>query len=414
MTDPTGRSFLSYRRSCLDDADLLVAAQRDHGIPTWRDVDDLPGAPTEEEIRRVLADPQTASAILWLTEDVEDSPMIRRTEGRLILERALRQDGFFVVPVAARGLAYAKAGELLGPPYSAEDLSGWNLCSFPPGPIGPREAAQIAEKILRGRLQALHRLPADEPIRLALSTRERAPFRPSQIALSLDWSGRFAGREARPGVWEDHLLPALRRVAVEIAAQTHARAVEAEGLATLPAVAALGCAFLLTRGIALSWKQRMAADGTTQLWNLRAAREASGFAGRTTPGNVRAGDLAVLVSVAETVDGAFQRSLPDLPPFRAVCRVTKEGKPPHSILSPGQAADVARTAIENIKEARRGYPEIERIHLFLAVPAGIAMMIGQLLNTLGAVQTYELVGSTTTGHYRPAALLDAEATWQAR
>src|SRR4051794_7695500 len=122
MTDPTGRSFLSYRRSCSADADLLIAAQRDHGIPTWRDVDDLPGVPTEDEIRRVLGDPQTASAILWLTEDVEDSAMIRRTEGRLILDRARNGSGFFVVPVAARGLEYAKAGELLGPPYTTEDL----------------------------------------------------------------------------------------------------------------------------------------------------------------------------------------------------------------------------------------------------------------------------------------------------
>ncbi|HEY2740165.1 MAG TPA: SAVED domain-containing protein [Thermoanaerobaculia bacterium] len=411
MTDPTGRSFLSYRRSCLDDADLLIAAQREHGIPTWRDVDDLPGTPTEEEIRRVLADEQTASAVLWLTGDVESSPMIRRTEGRLILDRARRSDGFFVVPVAARGLGYAKAGELLGPPYTAEDLSGWNLCSFPPGPIGPREAAQIAEKVLRGRLQALHRsLPKDDPIRLQLYTRERAPFRPGKIALSLDWSGRFEGREARPGAWENHILPALRRVAVEIAAQAHARAVEAEGLAALPAVAALGCAFLLTRGIALSWKQHMAADGTTQLWNLRAVREASGFEGRTTPANIRATDLAVLLSVTESVDGAFQRSMADLPPFRAVCRVSKAGKLPHSILSPGQAVDVARTVIESIKEARRDHPEIQRVHLLMAGPAGIALMIGQLLNTLGAVQTYELVGGTAGGHYRPAALLDADKT----
>jgi hypothetical protein len=412
MTDPTGRSFLSYRRSCLADADLLIAAQRDHGIPTWRDVDDLPGVPTEDEIRRVLADPQTAGAILWLTEDVEDSAMIRRTEGRMILERVRRGDGFFVVPVAARGLSYAKAGELLGPPYTTEDLSLWNLTSFPSGSIGPREAAQVAEKVLRCRLQALQRnLPSAEPIRLALYTRERPPFRPGNLALSLDWSGRFDGREAKPRAWEEHLLPALRRVALEIVAHAGEREVEAEGLAVLPAAVALGCAFLLTRGAPLSWRQRMADDGTFQIWNLRSARQASGFQGQTTAANVKANDLAVLVSVTEDVDPAFQRSRADLPPFRAVCRVAKTGMLPHSVVSAGQAVDVARTVIESIKEARREYPEIDRIHLLMAVPAGIAMMVGQLINTLGAIQTYELVGPRTTGQYRPATLLDADEAW---
>jgi hypothetical protein len=38
MTDPTGRSFLSYRRARKDEAALLIAAHHDHGIPTWQDI----------------------------------------------------------------------------------------------------------------------------------------------------------------------------------------------------------------------------------------------------------------------------------------------------------------------------------------------------------------------------------------
>ena len=64
MTNPVGKSFLSYKRVRSDEAELLIAAQHDLGIPTWRDVDNLDEAPTEEEIRRVLQDPATANAIL--------------------------------------------------------------------------------------------------------------------------------------------------------------------------------------------------------------------------------------------------------------------------------------------------------------------------------------------------------------
>lgn len=41
MTDPTGRSFLSYRRTRLNEARLLIEAQHDVGIPTWQDLTDL-------------------------------------------------------------------------------------------------------------------------------------------------------------------------------------------------------------------------------------------------------------------------------------------------------------------------------------------------------------------------------------
>ena len=49
MTDPTGRSFLSYRRVRKDEAALLIAAQHDHGIPTWQDIENLGTVPTEDE-----------------------------------------------------------------------------------------------------------------------------------------------------------------------------------------------------------------------------------------------------------------------------------------------------------------------------------------------------------------------------
>jgi hypothetical protein len=42
------------------------------------------------------------------------------------------------------------------------------------------------------------------------------------------------------------------------------------------------------------------------------------------------------------------------------------------------------------------------VHLFLAVPAGVAFMLGQLLNTWGSVQTYEHTAGNAQP-YQPAA-----------
>ena len=122
MTDPTGRSFISYRRSRIAEAALLITAQRARGIPTWQDVTNLGAVPTEAAIRAVLVDPTTADALLWLTPEVESSTVIREVEVPLIAKRVARQDGFFAVTAAAGGLDYDSAALAAGNP----DVAYWN------------------------------------------------------------------------------------------------------------------------------------------------------------------------------------------------------------------------------------------------------------------------------------------------
>src|SRR5439155_18861109 len=69
MTDATGRSFLSYRRTRANEAALLISAQHDHGIPTWQDQKDLAETPIADELHRILNDRFTANAVLWMTPD---------------------------------------------------------------------------------------------------------------------------------------------------------------------------------------------------------------------------------------------------------------------------------------------------------------------------------------------------------
>jgi hypothetical protein len=404
MTDPTGCSFLSYRRSCADDFALLVAAHHDVGIPTWRDQDNLEEGPTEERIREVLRDPRTANAVLWLTPDVADSDFIQKIEIPLAVERAQRKDGFFLVPVAARGLRPEDAGSVIDPRFTAEDLTFWNVRNAGDGPIDHRVAAEIAARVLKRRLEKIHAsLPDGEPLRLDFYTKEGAPPRPG-VALRFDWSARFAGREAKPGAWDDLLLPALRTVAREVAVGAPDRPLEAGGLASLPAMTALGFAFTLPRRVPLAWRQRFP-DGSEQRWSAAGPQEPSGFSAQTTGRDYQASDLAVLVSVTDEVEPAFAASLRTLPPFRAIVKVAREGTPPHWLTTPGEAAHVAFVVEQAIREARRTYPGLERTHLFLSGPAGLAMMVGQRSNTLGPLQTYEHVDADTVGVYRSAARL---------
>ena len=247
MTDPTGRSFLSYRRSHKEEAALIIAAQHDRGIPTWQDIADLEVKPLGPELRRMLEDKEMANAILWITPDFADSKFIQRIETPVIFDRAKQGDDFFVIPVLAGGMDYDKAKDAVDPVYSYEDLSLWNVRSVSSNPIEHADAAKVANCVLHQRIKTIHKhLEKDQPLRLELNTRKRLAWESGKVLL-LDWKDRFDDRLAKPGAWEQFLLPALEDVAQAIEQKAPGRAIEASGLAALPAAVAFGVCLRATR-----------------------------------------------------------------------------------------------------------------------------------------------------------------------
>jgi hypothetical protein len=409
VTDATGRSFLSYRRSRSTEATHLIAAQHDVGIPTWQDQRDLNEVPTGDELRRILEDRLTANALLWITPDVETSNVIRKIEVPGILRRVRAEDGFFLIPVCAGGISYQKAGEVVDQQLSIDNLSDWNLRKVAGDPIGYEDAAQIARYLLSRRLQAVQRqFDSALPLRITLHTRARPAFRPG-TALMLDWSERFSGRETDAATWEQILLPALREVTSALRLHGGARPVVASGLPSIPAATALGIAFLAQGGQSIAWSQ-YTPGRPEQLWTIDAAREPAGFTSKTAERDVSGKDLAVLVSVAEDVEPAFsQTTNGSLPAFRAITRIFHPGQKRFDIASPGMAADIAATVVQAVRSARDTYRPMGTVHLFMAVPVGLAMLIGQGLNTFGDVQTYEHIPVDGVGCYRPAARVTPSA-----
>ena len=408
MTDATGLSFVSYRRSRIEECTRLVAALRERGIPTWRDVDDLNTEPTETELRRVLGDDSVASAILWISPETAESSIIRKVEAPIAFDRHGRQDGFFIVPVAAGGLGYEAAAEAIRTGTSIVDVGRWNIVKLDSDPAGQADVAEVANRVLRQRLQAIDAAsPAGAPFRISLNTRQRVGHSPG-TALTLDWSHRFGGiqrREAEKADWQERLLPSLRNVVEATQRFIPHRRLLADGLCCLPAATALGYHLMATAGIDVAWEQRMP-DGTFQHWSLGAGPEESGFSASTVDGNVDAADLAVLVSVNNDVSQAVAASSGETGPFRAYVHIKMNDNGVGAVLgTPGQATDVARKTIAAARKTRTEYQISGRIHLFAAVPAGLAMLVGQLLNTLGPVQTYEHIPSDATGIYKKAGLL---------
>jgi hypothetical protein len=405
MTDPNGYSFLSYRRSRAEEAQKLIYAQREHGIPTWQDVSNLQFGLTETEIRKVLNDPATANGILFITPEVKDSPVIRNIEAPLILERHLNGDGFFAVPIAGGNLSFAQIEAMLGPAAKAF-ISTWNIHRPACDPIDEAAAAMIAKAVLDQRLSAIHKaLPTDAPFKIEVST--RAPLnRRSESALAIDLQHLFNGRLAAPGAWQDIILPAFDRV-VRALQVNGPRSVIISGLIALPAAVALGASLLSLAGVQVAWQQKQDSFGApSETWSLGIGRTPSGFAPVVTPCAPNGKDIALLVSVAADVSQEFRLIAEQMSlPLRAFVNIRPAVEPAGRIqLGPGEASDVAHLAVDTLRKARSDFrlPPDATAHLFLAVPAGLAFMLGQLLNTFGNIQTYEHVPGDTRP-YHPAA-----------
>jgi hypothetical protein len=404
MTDPTGLSFLSYRRTRPDDARTLIALQHDLGIPTWQDLTDLGQGHTDAQLREVLTDPKIANAVAYLTPDVKDSPTITRTELPGILKRTEADDGFFLLPVAAGGLKYDKIAETVGTYSGTHDVGQWNVTKIDSDPLSTADGITIAMRVLKHRLLMIHAAhPPGAPLKLALHTRAAPAFVPG-TALSLDWTHRFAGRQASDADWQTYLLPALAAVGAALPRFVPGRPLLWGGLCALPAAVALGATFLATRGIQAAWQQP-SPQRQSQDWSLAAARAPSGCQIDLRPADTAADDIAVLVSVTSNVEPAFAASRPDLSKFRAILQIKASASYPHDLENPNQARDVAALVVEGLRLARDNFQARGALHLFLAVPVGLAFLIGQSLNTAGPVQTYEHLPSDAVGRYHPAVLL---------
>ena len=409
MTDATGRSFLSYRRTRVEEARLLIEAQHDVGIPTWQDLSELEEGHTEALLLEALADEATANAICWLTPDVEASAVITRTELPAIMRRIERNDGFFMIPVAAGGLGYEDVTRIAGTYLGLHDLGQWNVRRVSSNPVSAADAAVVAGRVLERRIRAITaELQPDVPLRVVLNTRKK-PAVERGIPLSIDWMHRFSGRTIKsPGLWQQCLLPALETIAQVCEQQAPGRGILAEGLCALPAAVALGTTFLATRRLPLTWRQ-ISPNRPPQFWSLDCAPEPSGFEARITHNNPAGSDLVLLVSVASDVEPAFAATRPKLHELRGFATVTKTGNYPHDLKTAGQARDVVRVVVEGLRHARDVLQPRGTLHLFLSVPAGLAVMIGQMLNTFGPVQTYEHLSTDAVGVYEPAALLEPSA-----
>jgi hypothetical protein len=290
-------------------------------------------------------------------------------------------------------------------------MPAWNICKVDKDPIDGESAPRIADLVLDHRIAAAEtRLDRGEPFELFFSTRSNV-MKKSEWVLAANLTHRFEGRLARPQSWGPTCSSGISFDSAHIAKASGGSIYSLLGTNMPAGSGGLGRRIPVSLRRAGQLAARLddfwwrAGSLGSEAWGLNVPSAPTNFTAQSVPANVNATELALVVSVTEILadvrsffQGAFS--------FRALVHsydpCPKAGR--RLFLSGAEAVQVAHLAACALREAWKTYKVRGTVHLFLAVPAGLAFMIGQLLNGFGGVQTYEHV-PTQQHCYLPAALL---------
>jgi hypothetical protein len=243
---------------------------------------------------------------------------------------------------------------------------------------------------------------------LLLQGIDRDPF-PEDATVRLDWVDRFDGDSAfqrrrphDPAVWESQLHPELRR-AVEELRVVGCQRVLVRGAMRLASWFTVGfeCAGVTGITVACQQQGRLWASDEPSVGNVRLdVQEATLGHGE---------ELAVVVAVAyDPSAGARQYLQAAGLRIGKLATISPVGGPSDQVVSgPGYAVALAQ-AIRNEVRRLADAADARRLHLFLACPAGLALLLGHRWNRVPTTQLYEDPG--VGSQYVPAFLLPLAAS----
>ena len=259
----------------------------------------------------------------------------------------------------------------------------------------------LLEVIERRRLRAQK---VDEPL-VSLWVHgwgKRAFDRPPTV--ELDWTAHFDRASRRvPGqeVWDQELFPQLAHARDKLSAHAGGEYVDFRGKLPLTAVLAVGAAFTEVGGY--KFRAEQPTRGENYLWRSDAKPSGRGFL--VTEQELDAGGEDILVTLAIT--GPAREDVRPLSERLAgtlkalVYAEPDSGAGDGAITGAEDAVALAVRAKELIRGSRNKY-RAKRTHLVLYAPATYCLFLGQRLNALGEIVTYE---RTAEGGYQPSVTL---------
>lgn len=416
MTNVTGSIFISYRRSPArssgdEEARLVCHALRDRGVPTWRDLDDLNSVPTEDGLRATLSSEKIAGAVLLISPEVETSDMIRKVEAPEIFERFQRTADFFVQLVLIN-LDYRDVDKVLDNPGGFQNISNFNIHRIQKESLDTEDARQIAKAILKMRLGIIR--SCDPNQKLSVGLYSRRSLSAEGLTLLHNFTPYFTNRDAKPMAYEN-IETALFDAASTLAVTSNQPIpIVASGNAALPLGVLFGAVYS-PFVFDLVWKQ-FSPWGDLDNWSIKSDTAHISTIVRDSKDCLTSEDLLLAISVNAVVDPAAVEYVKEAGlSLRATISLGLQDGPlqrGQSITSQ-QGLKIAREAVSAVRSLKdKLQMKRANLHLFLACPLALAVLIGQDLNTFGECFLYEHFSDRQPSYERVHSFRPSRFTYQ--
>lgn len=368
--------FLSYSRKNVKDVQKIADTLCAGGIRIWQDIESLATGNTDEQIRKAIQE-ECAAFFLYITDESVESEFIREVEIKEALNKSKRDETFHIVPLIHMPLEKANQklqGSMLG------DISRYNGVIIHDG----ETLSEASSKIRKILLKAIIKRPADQDFAISLMTYSRTPGN-IQPQLDLDWSRLdFSDKIMSDTIWKTHLLPALKDVK-DALLNAGVTLIRLYAKATLSASMAFGYIFRRETGFKIIISQG------EQLWtSLERPEKPSGLKINEQSRNIGSKHLGVNLSITTSIDNGLENYIDKqrLSLRSELFCEPAEGPSRESVPNHNVASAMAWEIGNAVRDAKSKY-NITDIHIFGAMPLGLAVLIGSELNACGRVHLYE-------------------------
>lgn|GEM_PF-4974102 len=386
--------FVCYANGSRADVDELAAEIRLRGVPVWIDHDcgfNL-GDNCQTEARRVIADPsETFGLTFYATPDLFKSDFIKRIELHEAIGRKDR-DPYFRLSAILCGMDFKGLSDS-SMEHFGYDLSAFHSSHLPrprrKGEVPSRkDLGSIAVAVLRDRLSILRMNPPPNGLfGVNFCTRDSLP--PSEDDHLWIDATRILGDDGNcPENW-DRLTHALEDVRRELRAVLSRPKIRLRGSKHLTA------AFLFGRTFTPSVAPELFVQQGAELWSSecesRTGESLKVQLEDSTPSDARRLFVGV-TATGKPVRGAVRRyaaSAHIKPMSNLWLDIGDERPGPIDNASAVAIATQARHAILEAVQSRGA----QEIYLFMAVPQGVAVFLGRLLNATPPIRLHEYDGA---------------------
>jgi hypothetical protein len=346
-----------------------------HGIRIWQDITNLGTGVSESKIRKAIRE-GSVGLVIFVTRESVDSTFIRDVELTEAERRYKNDHDFKIIPIFK--LPIATATEALKDCLNIP-LSNFNGAEIK-GTSSKRNVLSVAHRVAEIILEDV-KVDNGDPFHIELSSKQETH---GNAALSMDFKSFFKKGIPPTNIWGEQFSVALGRVKNALV-RRNLLSIRLHAFCHLSLGILFGYTFRKTTGFRLEIEQITAKK--SDMWASDSAPGKNPLKVTEIPGVLGSKNLLVKINLMSADDKSIIRYTDKSAlSYRAMIEFCPRIFP--QVVSRAQALAIARDLVEKIKEMHAQY-DTDTVHLFCAIPLGLALLIGYNMNACGTIKCYE-------------------------